>query len=70
MILAINYANDKFKVTQKFNSKRALRFGADKVKEYSPDDVEVHFRQQNWEILSKPRGGVLGLETMDYFRCA
>ena len=57
MILAINYADDKYKVTQKFNSKRALRFGADKVREYSPDDLEADFREKNNEILNKPRGG-------------
>lgn len=57
MILAINYADDKFKATQKFNTKCALKFGADKVREYSPEDLSAEFRENNKEILTCSRGG-------------
>ncbi|SFO22136.1 hypothetical protein SAMN04487831_11277 [Pseudobutyrivibrio sp. UC1225] len=56
MILAINYANDKYKVSQKYNSKTALRNGADKVVEYSPSSIDGLFRKENEEIMSAIRG--------------
>ena len=31
MIIAINYADETYAVTQKFSSKCALKFGADRV---------------------------------------
>ncbi len=58
MILAINYADDKYKITQKFNSKCALKFGADEVREYSPEDLSAEFKEKNKDILSHPRGGI------------
>lgn len=57
MILAINYADDRYKVTQKFNTKCALKFGADKAREYSPEDLSAEFREKNKDILTCPRGG-------------
>lgn len=57
MILAINYAVGAFLTTQKFNSKRALKFGADKVKEYTLEDLSDEFRIKNEAILKNKRGG-------------
>ena len=57
MIIAVNYADKKFQRSQKLNSKTAKRWGADKVIEYGPDDIDETFRRQNQEILDAPRGG-------------
>lgn len=57
MILAINYSNDRYRAAQKFNSKRAKRFGADQVKEYSPEDLSEEFKLKNLDILHYQRGG-------------
>lgn len=56
MIIAINYANDKYSMAQKFNSKRALKFGADKVIEYSPDKLPADFIDRNREHFKYERG--------------
>lgn len=60
MILAINYAVGAFKITQKFNTKRALKFGANRVKEYSLENLSNEFRTKNEEILEYERGGGIG----------
>lgn len=57
MILAINYADDKFKKAQNFNSKMALKFGADRIKEYSDKDLSEQFKEKNKEIFRCVRGG-------------
>ena len=57
MILAISYADERFYKTQRFNSKRALKFGADKVKEYTREDIDEKFYAENKAILDAPRGG-------------
>ncbi|MDE7415191.1 MAG: hypothetical protein K2N44_02580 [Lachnospiraceae bacterium] len=57
MIIAVNYADKKFQRAQKLNSKTARQWGADKVIEYGPGDIDETFRRQNQEILDTPRGG-------------
>jgi hypothetical protein len=57
MIIAANYADRKFKRAQKLNSKTARQYGADRVIEYGPDDIDRDFYERNREILSNPRGG-------------
>ena len=56
MIIAVNYANQKFKRAQKFNSRTAIRFGADRVIEYTPDDIDADFYKKNKEVLSAKKG--------------
>lgn len=56
MIIAINYADDGFKKAQRLNSKTARKWGADKVIEYSPQDIDEDFREKNKEILNAKRG--------------
>lgn len=57
MIIAVNYADRKFQRAQKLNSKTARQWGADKVIEYGPKDIDEAFRRRNQEILDAPRGG-------------
>ncbi len=57
MIIAVNYADKNFKRAQKLNSKTARQWGADKVIEYGPDDIDEMFRRRNRAILDAPRGG-------------
>lgn len=56
MIIAINYADNGFKKAQKLNSKTARKWGADKVIEYGPEDIDEIFREKNKEILDAKRG--------------
>ena len=57
MIVAINYANWKYKKAQRFNSRTAVRRGkANKVIEYAPSDLDKAFRDANKDILSQQRG--------------
>ena len=58
MIVAINYADEKFLKSQKFNTKTAYKKGkVDKVIEYSRNDIDEVFYKKNSEILNKERGG-------------
>ena len=57
MIIAVNYADQKFQRAQKLNSKTARQWGADRVLEYGPGDIDETFRRRNQEILDTPRGG-------------
>lgn len=57
MVIAVNYADKKFKRAQKLNSRTARQWGADKVIEYGPDDIDEIFRRRNQEILDESRGG-------------
>ena len=57
MIIAVNYVDKKFQRAQKLNSRTARQWGADKVIEYGPEDIDETFRQRNKEILDTPRGG-------------
>lgn len=57
MIVAINYANSKYKKAQKINSLTAKYIGrVDKVISYTPGDIDKKFIQKNKEILSQKRG--------------
>lgn len=57
MIVAINYANEKFKKQQIYNSYTAYKYGkVDKVIEYSPDDIDSHFKEENKHIFCYERG--------------
>ena len=58
MIVAINYADEKFLKSQKFNTKTAYKKGkVDKVIEYSRNDIDEVFYKKNSGILNKERGG-------------
>lgn len=57
MIIAANYADQKFRRAQKLNSKTARQWGADRVIEYTDADIDPKFRAANKEILDHPRGG-------------
>lgn len=57
MIVAVNYADKSFKKAQRLNSKTARQWGADKVIEYGPEDIDADFRERNKEILNSARGG-------------
>lgn len=57
MIIAVNYADKKFQRAQRLNSRTAREWGADKVIEYGPEDIDEAFRRRNQEILDAPRGG-------------
>lgn len=62
MIIAINYADDKFKKSQKLNTKTAyLRGKVDRVIEYSPKDIDQEFKNKNKNIFSYKRGAGLWL---------
>lgn len=69
MILAVSYADKRFQKTQKFNTKRALRYGADEVVEYSYDTLPDEFKEKNKDIFKYTRGGVLDMEALRYKRC-
>ena len=57
MIIAANYADKKFRRAQRLNSKTARQWGADRVIEYTAEDIDAAFRTANQEILGNPRGG-------------
>lgn len=57
MIIAVNYADKKFKRAQQLNSRTARQWGADRVIAYGPEDIDEAFRRKNHEILDAPRGG-------------
>ena len=57
MIIAVNYADKSFQRAQKLNSRTARQWGADKVIEYGPGDIDEAFRKRNQKILNAPRGG-------------
>lgn len=57
MIVAINYADEKYKAAQKYNTNTAYKKGrVNKVIEYSPSDIDPDFYRKNIKILSQPRG--------------
>lgn len=57
MIIAINYANEKYVKSQKYNTKTAYKNGkVDKVIEYSPEDIDDEFRKCNQNIFKCERG--------------
>lgn len=57
MIVAINYADKKYRKAQKFNSYTAIDKGkVDKVFSYSEKDIDTDFKHKNYAILSQKRG--------------
>ena len=56
VIVAISFADDKFKNAQRLNTKTAFKYGADKVIEYSPADIDKSFRDENKAIFDSARG--------------
>jgi len=62
MIVALNYADAKYRKHQKMNTKTAYLFGkVDKVYSFSPEDIDKNFYEQNINILSQKRGAGLWL---------
>lgn len=62
MIVSINYADKNFDSARKWNSLSAKYIGkVDKVVEYSPDDIDPEFKEENKTILKYKRGGGLWL---------
>lgn len=62
MIIAINYADEKFRKSQLYNTKTAYKRGkVDRVIEYSPNDIDEEFRMRNKSIFSYERGAGLWL---------
>lgn len=58
MIVAINYANENFRKSQRYNTQTAYKNGkVDKVIEYSPENIDKQFYQDYKHILSQKRGG-------------
>lgn len=55
-IVAINYADHKYKIAQRFNSKQAKKYGADRVIEYSEGKLSDEFKEKNKDILKLERG--------------
>ncbi len=57
MILAINYADHKYRRAQHFNSQTAIDKGkADEIIEYTPKDIDPAFFNKNKVILKSRRG--------------
>lgn len=57
MIYVANYANKPYEATQKHCTCSAYKYGADKVFEYGPNDLDSNFLEDNKSILQKSRGG-------------
>lgn len=57
MILAINYGDERYRKSQEFNARQALKYGADKVIQYTKKDIPEEFWEKNKEIAARPRGG-------------
>lgn len=56
MIYVANYADEAFRPAQELNTKLAYKHGADKVLEYSFDDLSDEFKEEYKEILANKRG--------------
>ncbi len=56
MVIAINFADEKFKISQRLNSRTAKRFGADRVVEYNPNDIDRDFLDKNKALFECRRG--------------
>ena len=62
MNILVNYANEDYRSTQRWNSWSGKHIaGFDKIVEYSPEDIDEDFRQRYAAILSIPRGNGLWL---------
>lgn len=56
LIVAINYANYRYKKSQLLNKKTAYKWGADKVICYDPSDIDESFYEKNKKIFEAERG--------------
>jgi hypothetical protein len=56
MLYVINFANGPFRKAQVLNTRTAYKYGADKVIEYSPNDIDDEFKKENEKIFSCKRG--------------
>ena len=57
MFHLINFADDKFKFAQKFNSKTAKKFKIfDTITEYKPENIDEAFKTKNKHIFIFERG--------------
>jgi len=62
MRVLVNYADKKYSKTQKFNSFTGrYRGDVDRVIQYSPDDIDVEFRNKYHHIFEHSRGNGLWL---------
>lgn len=62
MKILINYANEKYRKTQRFNSWTGKYIGRfDKIIEYSPDDIPADYKKEHKEIFDYSRGNGLWL---------
>lgn len=62
MILAINFADYRYKKPQKLNALSARYFAeTDKIISYTPEDIDEKFKNEHNHLLSNPRGGGLWL---------
>lgn len=57
MILAVTFGDDNFSQSRDYNLKSALKYGhVDKIKKYTPNDLDPFFCESNREILTAKRG--------------
>lgn len=56
MIYAINFSTLEYEKARRFNTRTAYKYGADKVIEYSLNDMDDAFTEKNREILQQKRG--------------
>ena len=61
-VIVVNYANDRYRNTQNYNTLTALKRGkADEVYAYSDKDIDEAFYDKHKKILSESRGNGLWL---------
>lgn len=61
-IIVVNYANDKYRNAQQYNTATAVKKGgADEVFEYSDKDIDAEFFKEHKQILMESRGNGLWL---------
>lgn len=76
MIIAINYADEKYRNAQRLNSKTACRGGGcNEALEYSEHDIDLQFKQKNKKLWESKRGAGYWIwkpyiisKTMDYIQ--
>lgn len=56
MIYALNFASEGYEKARELNTKTAYKFGADKVFEFTLNDIDVEFANKNKSILCSKRG--------------
>ena len=62
MKILLNYANDKYKKTQRFNSFTGKVIGGfDRIYSFGPEDIDPEYKEKYKTLLSNPRGNGLWL---------